>query len=111
MAENLKQQAAAAGLPLIFKASFDKANRTSLTSFRGPGLDDGLRLLDEVKTATGLPVTSDVHEAGQVAAAAQVLDLIQVPAFLCRQTDLIVACAESGRATSIRRASSWHRGT
>ncbi len=96
-------EAERSGLPVVFKASFDKANRTSLSSFRGPGLEEGLRILEQVRTDTGLPVTTDVHETAQVAAVAQAVDLIQVPAFLCRQTDLIVACARSGTATSIKK--------
>jgi 2-dehydro-3-deoxyphosphooctonate aldolase (KDO 8-P synthase) len=90
-------------LPLIFKASFDKANRTSGRSFRGPGLHDGLRTLDAVKRATGLPVTTDVHERQQVAAVAEVCDLIQVPAFLARQTDLIQEAGRSGRAVNVKK--------
>ena len=80
-------------MPLIFKASFDKANRTAASSFRGPGLHQGLEILALVKEEVGLPVISDVHEVQQVAVAAQVLDIIQIPAFLCRQTDLIEAAA------------------
>jgi 2-dehydro-3-deoxyphosphooctonate aldolase (KDO 8-P synthase) len=90
-------------LPLIFKASFDKANRTSSKSFRGPGLHDGLRTLDAVKRRTGLPVTTDVHEIGQVAAVAEVCDLLQVPAFLARQTDLVQACGRTGRAVNVKK--------
>src|SRR6478735_2455305 len=90
-------------LPLVFKASFDKANRTSGKSFRGPGLDDGLKTLDAVKRRTGLPLTTDVHEAGQVAAVAEVCDLIQVPAFLARQTDLVQAAGRTGRAVNVKK--------
>jgi 2-dehydro-3-deoxyphosphooctonate aldolase (KDO 8-P synthase) len=91
------------GFPVIFKASFDKANRTSSSSFRGVGLDEGLRILAAVKAATGLPVTTDIHETAQVEPVAKVVDLLQVPAFLCRQTDLIEACARSGCATSVKK--------
>jgi len=103
MAEKVRQIAARAGLPAIFKASFDKANRTSHTSFRGHGLDEGLRILEKARDATGLPVTTDVHDVSQVAALAQAVDLIQVPALLCRQTDLVEACAASGAAISIKK--------
>ncbi len=83
-------------LPYIFKASFDKANRTSLTSYRGPGLQEGLCILEQVRARIGVPVISDIHEPSQAAPAAQVLDCLQIPAFLCRQTDLIVAAAGAG---------------
>jgi 2-dehydro-3-deoxyphosphooctonate aldolase (KDO 8-P synthase) len=91
------------GLPLVFKASFDKANRTSIRSFRGPGLEEGLRILAAVRRATGLPVLTDVHESAQCAPAASVCDVLQVPAFLCRQTDLVVAAAATGRALNIKK--------
>jgi 2-dehydro-3-deoxyphosphooctonate aldolase (KDO 8-P synthase) len=90
-------------LPLVFKASFDKANRTSGKSFRGPGLHEGLKTLDAVKRRTGLPVTTDVHETAQVAAVAEVCDLLQVPAFLARQTDLVQAAGRSGRAINVKK--------
>ncbi|TVR13618.1 MAG: 3-deoxy-8-phosphooctulonate synthase [Planctomycetota bacterium] len=91
------------GLPVIFKASYDKANRTSHRSFRGPGLHDGLAALRHIRDTLQVAVTTDVHETADVEAVAQSVDLIQVPAFLCRQTDLIVACARSGTATSIKK--------
>ena len=90
--------AARAGCPVVFKASFDKANRTSIASFRGPGLDEGLRVLAEVKARTGLPVLTDIHEPSQAAPAAEVADVLQIPAFLCRQTDLLVAAAQDRQA-------------
>jgi len=90
-------------VPLLFKSSFDKANRSSLASFRGPGLAAGLRVLAEVRRATGLPLLTDVHEPGQCAAAAEVCDVLQIPAFLCRQTDLIVAAAATGRAVNVKK--------
>ena len=90
-------------LPLIFKASFDKANRSSGKSFRGPGLEGGLHTLRAVKERTGLPVTTDIHEAAQAAAVAEVCDLIQVPAFLCRQTDLLQAAGRTGRAVNVKK--------
>jgi len=88
---------------LVFKASFDKANRTSIRSFRGPGLERGLEMLFRVKAATGLPVTTDVHEPAQAAPVGEVCDLIQIPAFLARQTDLLVAAAETGRAVHVKK--------
>jgi 2-dehydro-3-deoxyphosphooctonate aldolase (KDO 8-P synthase) len=88
---------------LIFKSSFDKANRTSGKSFRGPGLHEGLKTLDEVKRKTGLPVTTDIHECNQVEAAAQVCDLLQIPAFLARQTDLLLAAGRTGRAVNVKK--------
>jgi 2-dehydro-3-deoxyphosphooctonate aldolase (KDO 8-P synthase) len=91
------------GLRMIFKASFDKANRSSLDSFRGPGLERGLEVLAAVRAETGLPLLTDVHEAAQAAVAAEVVDVLQVPAFLCRQTDLIAACAATGKAVNIKK--------
>ena len=90
-------------VPLVFKASFDKANRSSLASFRGPGLANGLAALAEVKRATGLPVLTDVHEPAQAEAAAEVVDILQVPAFLCRQTDLLLACGRTGKPVNIKK--------
>ena len=103
MAKIIKVIAAKAGLPVIFKASWDKANRTSHSSYRGGDMSEGLRILRRVREVTGMPVTTDVHESGQVPAVADAVDLIQVPALLCRQTDLVEACARSGRATSIKK--------
>jgi len=103
MGRIVARQARAIGWPVVFKASFDKANRTSHTSFRGSGLEEGLRILALVKSDTGLPVTTDVHDAHQVAQVAEVVDLLQVPALLCRQTDLVEACARTGRAVSIKK--------
>jgi 2-dehydro-3-deoxyphosphooctonate aldolase (KDO 8-P synthase) len=91
------------GVPVVFKASFDKANRSSRHSFRGPGLDEGLRILARVKHETGMPVLTDVHEPGQAKIAAEVVDCLQVPAFLCRQTDLLAACAATGRPMNIKK--------
>jgi 2-dehydro-3-deoxyphosphooctonate aldolase (KDO 8-P synthase) len=103
IADNLKELADRLGLPLVFKASFDKANRTSGKSFRGPGLEAGLRTLETVKRRTGLPVTTDIHESGQCEPAAQVVDLLQVPAFLARQTDLIQAAGRTGAAVNVKK--------
>jgi len=103
MAERLAAIAADLGIELIFKASFDKANRTSIGSFRGPGLVEGLRILEKARSVSGLPILSDIHESGQVGPAAEVLDVLQIPAFLCRQTDLILAAARSGRAINIKK--------
>jgi 2-dehydro-3-deoxyphosphooctonate aldolase (KDO 8-P synthase) len=103
LAEATAEIAARRGVPLVFKASFDKANRTSGRSFRGPGLDDGLRALASVKRRTGLPILTDIHEPWQAARAAEVADVLQIPAFLCRQTDLLVAAARTGRAVNIKK--------
>jgi 2-dehydro-3-deoxyphosphooctonate aldolase (KDO 8-P synthase) len=91
------------GLPLVFKASFDKANRSSIASFRGPGLEAGLRVLAAVRAETGLPLLTDVHEPAQCAPAAAVCDVLQIPAFLCRQTDLVLAAARTGRALNVKK--------
>jgi 2-dehydro-3-deoxyphosphooctonate aldolase (KDO 8-P synthase) len=91
------------GVPYVFKASFDKANRTSLHSFRGPGLDAGLRVLADVKARVGVPVLTDIHEPSQAAAAAEVADVLQIPAFLCRQTDLLLAAAATGKAVNVKK--------
>lgn len=90
-------------IPYIFKASFDKANRSSLESYRGPGLIKGLEILRAVKDETGIPVLSDIHETGQAEAAGRVLDIIQIPAFLCRQTDLLLAAADTGQTVAIKK--------
>jgi 2-dehydro-3-deoxyphosphooctonate aldolase (KDO 8-P synthase) len=103
MAKIVKAVGAKLKLPVIFKASYDKANRTSHSSFRGMGMEEGLRILAKVKAVTGLPVTTDVHESTQVEAVAAVVDLLQVPALLCRQTDLIEACAATGKAVSVKK--------
>ncbi|HJV58729.1 MAG TPA: 3-deoxy-8-phosphooctulonate synthase [Methylomirabilota bacterium] len=103
MAERLQRVTASAGVPFIYKSSYDKANRSSVHSYRGPGLVEGLRILQKVKDETGLAVLSDVHAVSEVAPAAAVLDVLQVPAFLCRQTDLIVACARSGRPVNVKK--------
>jgi 2-dehydro-3-deoxyphosphooctonate aldolase (KDO 8-P synthase) len=95
--------AARSGYPVVFKASFDKANRTSIHSYRGPGLDEGLRILAEVKSRTGLPIVTDIHEPFQAEAAADVADVLQIPAFLCRQTDLLVAAARTGRTVNVKK--------
>ena len=103
MAERLQRVTAAAGVPVIYKSSYDKANRSSIHAYRGPGLVEGLRILRKVKDETGLGLLSDVHDVSEVAPAAAVLDVLQVPAFLCRQTDLIVACARSGRPVNVKK--------
>jgi 2-dehydro-3-deoxyphosphooctonate aldolase (KDO 8-P synthase) len=91
------------GFPYIFKSSFDKANRTSIKSYRGPGFDEGLRILEKVKREVGVPVLSDVHEIGQVKRAAEVLDILQIPAFLCRQTDLVVDVAKANTIVNVKK--------
>ena len=99
----IREIAARCGVPVIFKASFDKANRTSGSSFRGPGLDSGLQTLADIKAKTGLPVLTDIHEPAQAAPVAAVADVIQIPAFLSRQTDLIVAAARTGAVVNIKK--------
>lgn len=99
----LAAMAANTGVPVVFKASFDKANRTSIASYRGPGLVDGLRVLAKVKARTNLPILTDIHEASQAAPAAEVADVLQIPAFLSRQTDLIVAAAKTGRVVNVKK--------
>jgi 2-dehydro-3-deoxyphosphooctonate aldolase (KDO 8-P synthase) len=103
MAERLAKIARGLKVPLIFKASYDKANRSSVSSYRGPGLKDGLRILGRIKSATGLPILTDVHEVSHVAPAAEVSDVLQIPAFLSRQTDLLVAVGKSGRVANIKK--------
>jgi 2-dehydro-3-deoxyphosphooctonate aldolase (KDO 8-P synthase) len=103
MAEIIKGVTRSLSFPFIFKASYDKANRTSLRSFRGPGLKEGLRILKKIKDELQLPVLTDVHEVADVPKVAEVVDILQIPAFLCRQTDLVVAAALSGRAINIKK--------
>lgn len=103
MAEIIKGVTRALDIPFIFKASYDKANRTSIRSFRGPGLVEGLRILKKVKQQVGVPILTDVHQAADVAKVAEVADVLQIPAFLCRQTDLVVAAAMSARAVNIKK--------
>jgi len=102
-AVTVRDIAARCGVPVIFKASYDKANRTSLSSFRGPGLDEGLRILADVRARTGLPVLTDIHEPAQAARAAEVVDILQIPAFLSRQTDLLTAAARTGKAVNVKK--------
>ncbi|MCG8585306.1 MAG: 3-deoxy-8-phosphooctulonate synthase [Pirellulales bacterium] len=103
IAHQLMDLSASRNINLIFKASFDKANRTSVESYRGPGLVEGLAVLAKVRDETGLPVTTDIHEASQAQRAAEVCDLIQIPAFLARQTDLLVAAAKTGKAVNVKK--------
>ncbi|HVB07963.1 MAG TPA: 3-deoxy-8-phosphooctulonate synthase [Candidatus Acidoferrales bacterium] len=113
IAERLAAVARELRVPLIFKASYDKANRSSLASFRGPGIKEGLRILAEIKKTFALPILTDVHGVAQVAPAAEVCDVIQIPAFLCRQTDLLVEAGKSGRAVNIKKGqfvSPWEMG-
>ncbi|MDP8258165.1 MAG: 3-deoxy-8-phosphooctulonate synthase [Candidatus Aadella gelida] len=102
-AEKIKEVAKRAGVPFIFKASYDKANRSSADSFRGPGIRKGLEILKLVKDTLGVPILSDVHSVDEMAAAGAVLDVIQIPAFLCRQTDLLVKAAETGKAVNVKK--------
>jgi 2-dehydro-3-deoxyphosphooctonate aldolase (KDO 8-P synthase) len=103
MAGAIREIGVRARVPVVFKASYDKANRTSRTSFRGPGLEAGLQVLADVKARTGLPILTDIHEPDQAAAAAAVVDILQIPAFLSRQTDLLVAAARTGRVVNIKK--------
>lgn len=102
-AEGLKKITEKLNIPFVFKSSYDKANRSSIHSFRGPGLDEGLRILAKIKEEFDVPITSDVHEPNQAEKAGQVLDIIQVPAFLCRQTDLLVGAAKTGRIVNVKK--------
>ncbi|HEX3276638.1 MAG TPA: 3-deoxy-8-phosphooctulonate synthase [Gemmatimonadales bacterium] len=103
VAETLAAIGAARGIPVCFKASFDKANRARGDAPRGPGLEEGLRALERVRAATGLPVLTDIHEPAHAAAAAEVVDVLQIPAFLCRQTDLLVAAGRTGRPVNVKK--------
>jgi 2-dehydro-3-deoxyphosphooctonate aldolase (KDO 8-P synthase) len=103
IARFLKQMAGELGVPFVFKASYDKANRTSLQSYRGPGMLEGLQILSSIKTELSIPILSDVHTQSEVESAAQVLDIIQIPAFLCRQTDLILEVARTGKPINIKK--------
>ncbi|NOY29390.1 MAG: 3-deoxy-8-phosphooctulonate synthase [Planctomycetes bacterium] len=104
IAEELRRVADLLSVQLIFKASFDKANRTSSDAYRGPGLKEGLRILAQVSKITGLPVTTDIHESSQAAAAGEVCEVLQIPAFLARQTDLLIAAARTGKAVNVKKA-------
>ena len=113
MAERLGAITKELGVPYIFKASYDKANRSSGSSFRGPQLEEGLRILDRIKKRTGLPILSDVHDISQVGPAAEVCDILQIPAFLCRQTDLLLAAGRTGRVVNVKKGqflSPWEIG-
>lgn len=103
IAEAIKKITSKLHVPFVFKASFDKANRTSIDSFRGPGLYEGLKILSQVKSRLGVPVLSDVHDVNQAQMAGEILDIIQIPAFLCRQTDLIVAAAKTGKPVNVKK--------
>ena len=113
LAERLGSIASELGVPYIFKASYDKANRTSLSSFRGPGLQEGLRILKAIKKKTGLAILTDVHDLSEVGPAAEVCDILQIPAFLCRQTDLLIAAGQTGRVVNVKKGqflSPWEIG-
>ncbi|MFN0112096.1 MAG: 3-deoxy-8-phosphooctulonate synthase [Blastocatellia bacterium] len=113
MAHSIARIAERLKLPYIFKASYDKANRSSASSFRGLGVDEGLRILQRVKNEVGVPVVTDIHESNQVAAVAEVADVLQIPAFLCRQTDLLQAAASSGRIVNVKKGqflAPWEMG-
>jgi 2-dehydro-3-deoxyphosphooctonate aldolase (KDO 8-P synthase) len=113
MAERLGEITSELRIPYIFKASYDKANRSSLNSFRGPQLEEGLRILAEIKKCTGLPILTDVHDISEVGPAAEVCDILQIPAFLCRQTDLLLAAGRTGRVVNVKKGqflSPWEIG-
>lgn len=103
MADEIRQVCDRLSIPFIFKSSFDKANRTSISSFRGQAIDEGLAILQKVKDKIGVPVLTDIHESSQAAIAAEVVDILQIPAFLCRQTDLLMAAAETGRTVNVKK--------
>jgi 2-dehydro-3-deoxyphosphooctonate aldolase (KDO 8-P synthase) len=103
VAGTMRELCAKLGISYVFKASFDKANRTSLTSYRGPGLADGLATLAKIRREFQVPIISDIHDLSQVAAAAEVLDILQIPAFLCRQTDLLIAAAKTGKTVNVKK--------
>ncbi len=103
MAEKLKNLSERLNISLVFKSSFDKANRTSLDSYRGPGLEEGLKILEKVRHQFDLPLLSDIHEPSQASRAAEILDVIQIPAFLCRQTDLLIAAAKTGKVVNVKK--------
>src|SRR5579864_61258 len=113
MAESIAKIAADLGVPYIYKASYDKANRTSINSYRGPGIVEGLRVLRKIKDQYKLPILSDVHDVSQIASAAEVCDVVQIPAFLSRQTDLLIAAGKSGRVVNLKKGqflSPWEMG-
>ncbi len=103
VAEHLKEICSSLGLQFIFKSSYDKANRTAISSFRGPGIDKGLRILSDVRERVGVPVISDVHSVEEVKVASKILDVLQIPAFLCRQTDLIIAASKTGKPVNVKK--------
>jgi 2-dehydro-3-deoxyphosphooctonate aldolase (KDO 8-P synthase) len=103
IAQAIREIGTRTGTPIVFKASYDKANRTSITSFRGPGLDAGLQVLADIKASTGMPVLTDIHEPAHAEPAARVCDVLQIPAFLSRQTDIIVAAARTGKAVNVKK--------
>lgn len=104
IAAKMKEITGELGIPYTFKASFDKANRTSINSYRGPGIEEGLKILKKVKDTYNLPICTDIHEAWQAEKVAEVVDIIQIPAFLCRQTDLLVAAAKTGKCVNVKKA-------
>ena len=103
MAEKITEITTKLNIPFIFKSSFDKANRTSISSFRGNGLDDGLKILEEIKRTFNIPITTDIHLPEHAQAVSEVVDIIQIPAFLCRQTDLLIAAAKTGKVVNVKK--------
>ena len=110
VAERIKRIAERQNLDYCFKASFDKANRTSIYSYRGPGIEKGLRILEKVKNTFDVKVLTDIHEPWQAERVAEIVDIIQIPAFLCRQTDLLVAAAKTGKIINVKKLNSLHHG-
>ncbi len=110
IAKTIKEITEKLDIDYYFKASFDKANRTSITSYRGPGIEEGLKILKKVKETYGLKICTDIHEPWQAEKAAEVCDILQIPAFLCRQTDLLVAAAKTGKIINVKKHSFSHRG-
>ena len=104
MSSSIKDIAEKVDIPFIYKSSFDKANRTSISSFRGLGIEEGLSILSDIKAETGLPILTDIHEPSQAKPVAEVVDVLQIPAFLCRQTDLLVAAAKTGKPVNVKNA-------
>ena len=110
MAESLFEITNRLGLNMIFKSSFDKANRSSISSFRGLGIDEGLKVLEDVKREIGCPILTDIHESSQAKYVSEIVDIIQIPAFLCRQTDLLRSSAETGRPVNVKKGQFYHLG-
>ena len=110
MANAIKEISEKIGIKAIYKSSFDKANRSSISSFRGLGIEAGLGILEKVKLETGLPILTDIHLPKQAEEVSRVADILQIPAFLCRQTDLLIAASKTGKVVNVKKVNSWHHG-